>query len=79
MQINIDCGEIILPRNQILSAVPGESAQIHCRKGSVWITQDSDQRDVILDAGEVFSVDRPGKVVVHALRPSAVMIEAARL
>jgi DUF2917 family protein len=37
-------------------------------EGEVWITQDGDQRDIVLAGGESFSVDHPGLTLVEALR-----------
>ncbi|HEU5294685.1 MAG TPA: DUF2917 domain-containing protein [Burkholderiaceae bacterium] len=43
-------------------------------EGRVWITQENDLRDVTLDSGESFSIDRPGLTLVEALGPSKVMV-----
>ena len=46
------------------------STQIHCDRGSLWITQDNDTRDIVLRAGEQFQPDRKGTVLVYALEGS---------
>jgi hypothetical protein len=45
---------------------------VRCTDGSVWITHDGDPKDVVLGPGESYSAPRPGSMLVHALRPSAV-------
>lgn len=40
---------------------------ISCLSGTLWITQESDMKDYILDAGQKFWVTRPGTVIVQAL------------
>jgi hypothetical protein len=40
---------------------------ISCLKGTLWITQEGDLKDYILEAGRDFWVTKPGTVVVQAL------------
>jgi uncharacterized protein YjiS (DUF1127 family) len=45
-------------------------------KGTAWITQDSDRRDTIVEAGEEFVLDRPGGALIQALgSPALVVLE----
>jgi hypothetical protein len=41
---------------------------ISCRSGSLWVTQEGDLKDYVLDAGQNFWVTRSGTVVVQALQ-----------
>jgi hypothetical protein len=43
---------------------------IHCSYGTLWITQEGDLKDYILDAGQDFWVTRSGTVIVQALDDS---------
>jgi hypothetical protein len=43
-------------------------------EGCVWITQEGDPSDVVLDGGQSFCVDRQGLTLVQALRPSKLMV-----
>ena len=53
---------------------PGESLKLRdavghtlmCCAGTIWITQENDARDIYLSAGESFTVDRPGTVLISA-------------
>jgi hypothetical protein len=49
---------------------------IFCKKGIVWVTQTNDLEDHILYPGDKFVSDRRGKVVIQAMRDSAVRIGA---
>jgi hypothetical protein len=44
--------------------------RISCLNGSLWVTQEGDLKDYLLDSGQNFWVTRPGTVVVQALRNS---------
>jgi hypothetical protein len=41
---------------------------VTCCAGTVWITQEGDPRDIFLQAGESFTLDRTGLALVHALK-----------
>lgn len=43
---------------------------IRCLNGTLWITQEGDLKDYIVEAGRDFWVTRPGTVVVQALQDS---------
>lgn len=47
---------------------------VACSRGSVWLTQEADTRDVFLDGGERFALDRPGLALVLAREESLVAI-----
>jgi hypothetical protein len=51
---------------------------IRCRTGSLWITQDSDPRDVVLGPGDLFLPDRDARVLVSALEASSFTVESDR-
>ena len=44
---------------------------ISCRKGILWLTQAGTPGDHLIRAGEAFSIDRPGMVLISALEDSA--------
>ena len=43
-------------------------------RGTVWITLEDDTRDVVLTAGDVFTIDRGGLTLVEAQRRSTVCV-----
>lgn len=47
---------------------------IICCRGVVWITQERDAVDYVLQEGEIFIVTLPGLVLVQALEPASVTI-----
>jgi len=44
--------------------------RISCISGSLWVTQEGDLKDYVLNSGQNFWVARPGTVVVQALQNS---------
>jgi hypothetical protein len=40
---------------------------LFCLKGRVWVTQECDIHDYLLEAGDAFLITLPGLVLVHAL------------
>jgi hypothetical protein len=40
---------------------------LHCHEGSLWLTQEGDASDHVLQAGEALRMEGPGLVVVQAL------------
>jgi hypothetical protein len=55
----------------------GAGATIECVKGALWITQEGDERDVTLAAGERFYLDRNGLAVIYGLEPAAFLLSPA--
>lgn len=64
-----------LNKNQTLTITRPEYTQIECFNGCVWVTQDGDPRDILLEAGETLVVDQPARVLVHALESSKVRLQ----
>ena len=45
-------------------------------RGTLWITLEHDLRDVVISAGEAFTVDRPGRTIVEAQSRATVRVES---
>jgi hypothetical protein len=61
---------IALERRTLLGVRDGAGQTILCLKGMIWLTQQNDVRDIVLSAGESFTLDRPGLALLYALRSS---------
>ena len=68
-----------LPKKGIFTLPDAHDVDIECQSGSVWITVDHDQRDIVLEPGERFRSDVHRGAVVAALEPSCVRFSAERL
>ena len=78
MNIHLNTSPVCLARRQAVTLTQAKGSEIRCLRGSLWITQDGDPRDIVLEAGESFTVDRRGPAIVWALRASSVEMVPAR-
>lgn len=66
--------KLALARRDSVSVVNAVGTRVTCVSGSLWITQHRDTRDVMLDPGDAFVLDRPGAAIIQAIRPSTLLI-----
>ena len=65
--------EITLAKNKMWSLEGDRRGEvISCISGTLWITQEGDLKDFIVEAGRNFWVTKPGTVVVQALDDSKI-------
>jgi hypothetical protein len=67
--------EITLAGKSLWSAYcnPNE-IRIECQEGKVWITQEGDHRDIILEAEQQYRVDKRGLVIVQAVGDARILV-----
>lgn len=65
---------ISLQRRQMIGLDDCSGVEIHLRSGQLWITQADDYRDIIVQPGELFRLDRSGLALVTATQPSVLSI-----
>jgi glyceraldehyde-3-phosphate dehydrogenase/erythrose-4-phosphate dehydrogenase len=68
-RINIRRGDLVCIRN-------GSGAMVAVERGTAWLTQDDDRRDVVLEAGGSFRLDRGGVAVVSAFTAAELAVTA---
>lgn len=78
MNLELNQNGVCLKRNQVLKVRGGRGHSIVCDSGSVWLTQEGDARDIVLNAGEAFTLDRRGLTLVLAFEPGAIRITQAK-
>ncbi len=66
------CVPTLIEPGHSISIVDGEGTEVQGLEGAVWITQADDLRDIVLLAGETFTLDRPGLALLVALETPAV-------
>ncbi len=63
--------DITLPRYKIWTIDGNRRGDvISCMRGTLWVTQEGDLSDYVVETGRSFWVTRPGTVVVQALDDS---------
>jgi len=71
MRIEIKSGGIRLHRGQVLKLLDAEGSTVCAVEGSVWITEENERRDIILDPGECHRVLHDGVTIVDAVDSQA--------
>jgi hypothetical protein len=70
--------EVSLPKSSIFTLPDVSGIAIECEVGSVWVTLDGDQRDIVLERGERFVSPSHRRALVSALEPSRVAVSMPR-
>ncbi|OGB20540.1 MAG: hypothetical protein A3I66_05665 [Burkholderiales bacterium RIFCSPLOWO2_02_FULL_57_36] len=68
-------GAIQLKKHQHLRMDDACGWTVHAMTGTVWITQDGDARDIVLEAGESFVLDRGRTAILSPLNEAQVALE----
>ena len=74
MNNDLVLGARSLANGQIRRVPQPVGRRVECLGGSLWITQDRDQRDVVIAAGQAFVFDRPGQALISALADSRYLL-----
>jgi hypothetical protein len=79
MLMNAEHARLSLAHNQLARLTEAQDTRLDCVCGVAWITLDSDPRDIVLERGQSFTIDRATPVLVHAIQgPAAIEVRAAR-
>lgn len=71
--------ELQVSRGRIYEVKAPIGATLECTSGQIWITLDKDPRDVLLDPGQAFLVDRDQRTLVMALEDASVRVSRTEL
>lgn len=67
MRIELRTGAVHLAPNQTLKLIDGAGSTVCAMEGSVWITEENQPRDIVLEAGGCYEIKHPGTTIVNAL------------
>jgi len=67
MRLLLGQSKLALERDQLMSLRGGKGVRVACLTGVLWITQEQDKEDVILEPGQSLVVDHSGLTVIMAL------------
>jgi hypothetical protein len=48
-------------------------------RGTLWLTQERDRRDIVLEAGDAYTIERDGRTIVEAQGAATVCVLARRV
>ncbi|HUF82454.1 MAG TPA: DUF2917 domain-containing protein [Burkholderiales bacterium] len=65
-----------LQRDAALTLRNAKGTRVCCLAGAVWITQDDNRRDIVLEPGGVCELSCSGATVVLALQPARIGVQA---
>jgi hypothetical protein len=78
MKIELGTSILSLPRDGLIALRDAQGTRVTCVGGALWITEDHRDSDVILEAGEAFTIDRSGLTLVMALHPASLRLSEHR-
>ncbi|HLE67728.1 MAG TPA: DUF2917 domain-containing protein [Burkholderiales bacterium] len=67
MRIELHSGGLRLHRGQPLKVHDGAGSTVCATEGSVWITEEGQPRDIVLEPGKCYRLREPGLAIVHPL------------
>ena len=65
--------DLVLAKRAI-HRLPATAHQLVCNSGALWITQDGDSRDIVLNPGDHFESQGRRQAIVYALEPSSLTL-----
>ena len=71
MQIELRSGAVRLGPRDTLKVLDGAGATVCALEGSVWITEENQPRDIVLEAGGCYRLQHPGVALVNSLAGEA--------
>jgi hypothetical protein len=71
MQIELRSGAVRLGPNQTLKVLDGAGSTLCAVEGAVWITEENQPRDIVLEAGGCYRLQYPGVTLVNSLAGEA--------
>jgi hypothetical protein len=71
MKIELNSGAVRLGPNQTMKVVDGAGRTVCAVEGSVWITEEDQPRDIVLERGACYRLRQKGLTLVNALGGAA--------
>lgn len=76
MRVDIERATMDLERMQIVRLRGARGVRLSCARGSLWVTQEGMARDDFLVPGVSQEIETDGMVVIEALLPSSLTVDA---
>ena len=69
-----NAGSVQLADGQTLRVVDGAGTTVTCKEGTLWVTEENQPRDLVLEAGARVRLKRAGLTLIQALTPAKLSI-----
>jgi hypothetical protein len=76
MNTDLNLAATTLPRHAVHRLDEARGWLVHCLTGTLWLTQEGDRRDLVLEAGDDALVERGGLTLIAALDDSRYLLTA---
>jgi hypothetical protein len=67
MKLELGKGAVKLGPNQTLKVLDGAGSTVCAVQGSVWITEENQVKDIVLEQGGCYRLRQPGLAIVNSL------------
>ena len=67
VKLELQSGGLKLDHGQILRVRDSAGSTVCALEGAVWITEDHQLKDIVLEEGQCYRLQNPGLAIVHAL------------
>ena len=74
MRLLLGQSKLALERDQLVTLRGGKGVRVACLTGALWVTQEQDRADVILEPGQSLVVEHAGLTLITALRASTLRV-----
>ena len=71
MKLELRAGNVKLGPNQTLRVVDGEGTTVCAVEGAVWITEENQPKDIVLQPGSCYQLSKRGIAIVNSLGGTA--------
>jgi hypothetical protein len=77
MQFRITSPLVSLEAGQVLAVDDAQGARIQPRSARLWITEEGDFTDFVVDPGQSYEITHEGRTLIQALEPTWVSFREA--
>jgi len=75
MKLCMESNRFEMQAGQTLELRNGKGVRLEVLSGELWVTQQGDRRDPVIETGGEFAIDRDGLTLLHAFQPTLVTVQ----
>ena len=78
MRLELQRSVVCLEAGQVLSLDDALGTRLAAQRGTLWVTEEGEARDHIVEPGATFLIARAGRTVVQAMEPASISLHHAQ-